>query len=130
MAYSASSSINWQKVTLPYTSFQTAGLTNAVTAITLQAKQVVHAAYLNITQAFSGTTTLTLSFGPSGNLTKYVAAASGAITGVLASALTSTDLPSISGITNIQVNATATIQNLSSLSQGSVDVYLLISQLP
>jgi len=130
MGYAGSSSLNWQKVTLPFTSFQTAGLTNAITAITLQAKQVVHGAYLNVTTGFSGTTTITLSLGPVGSLTKYVAASSAAATGVLVNALSTTDLPSISGTTNIQVNAIATVQNLSSLSQGSVDVYLLVSTLP
>lgn len=130
MAYSTTGALNWQKITLPFSSFQTAALTNAVTAITLQAKQVVHAGYLSVTQAFSGTTTLSLSLGPVGSLTKYVTAGNGLATGILPNVLTATDLPSLSSTTNVQVNAIATIQNLSSLTQGSVDVYLLISQLP
>lgn len=120
----------WQKITIPYTTIQTAALTNAVNVFTLQAKQVVHATYLNVTTGFSGTTTLTLSLGPSGSLTKFVAATSALSTGAIAGALTSPDLESVGGTTIVQLNAIATVQNLSSLTQGSVDVYLLGSQLP
>lgn len=120
----------WQKFTVPYTQLQTAALTNAVTLLSLPSKGIVHYAWMNITQAFSGTTTLTLSLGPSGSLTKYIAASTALATGSTSGVNLTSVLPeSVSGSTNVQVNATATIQNLSSLTQGSVDIYLLISTL-
>lgn len=119
----------WQKFTVPYTSLQTAGLTNAVAIFTLPIKGIVQAAFFNVTQLFSGTAiaSITLSVGPVGSLTKYCTAGSIAATGVTAGVALTTPTPeSMSGTTVIDVNATAVGANLSALTQGSVDVYLLI----
>lgn len=121
---------NWQKFTVPYTALQTAALTNAVTILMLPIKGIVQAAFFNVTQLFSGTAiaTITLSVGPTGNLTKYAAANSIATIGLTAGIALTTPIPeNMSGTTNIQVNAIAIGANLSVLTQGSVDVYLLMA---
>lgn len=120
----------WQKFTVSYTQLQTAGLTNSVLLTALPSKAVIHAAIMNITTAFAGTLTLSLSIGTSGNNVKYstaqTALAATMLTGV---GITQPVAESTSGATNISLYAIATVNNLSLLSQGSVDCYLLISQL-
>ncbi|HLX53426.1 MAG TPA: hypothetical protein VKR58_05780 [Aquella sp.] len=124
------SSPQWQKYTVPYTSLQTAALTNAITLFTLPIKGTIHALEANVTTAFSGTTTCTCSVGIVGNLVKFMAATTVLSTGVINGvSLSVTDIESMSATTIIQINAIATVQNLSSLTQGSIDVYVLVGQL-
>lgn len=122
---------SWQKFTVPYTSLQTAAITNSVLVYTLPIKGVVHAALMNVTVAFSGTTTLSLSLGIAGTVAKFVVATTVLSTGVTNGvALSTPDVESVSGTTAININAIATVQNLSSLTIGSADIYILTSVLP
>lgn len=125
------SNMRWSKVSIPYSQLQAASFTNNVLALTLPVKSIVHRALLNVTQSFSGTATLSLSLGIASDNTKYVPSLSALATGVLNGAsITSPSPESMSATTNINLYAAATLQNLSSLTQGSVDIYVLISQLP
>ena len=123
--------MGWQKITVPYTSIRTAALTNNVLILALPAKDVIHRAFLSVTQAFSGTTTLTLSLGIVSDNLKFVTAQSALAISVLNGVALNTASPeSMSASTNVNLYAVATEKNLSSLTQGSEDVYLLTSSLP
>jgi hypothetical protein len=129
--YSAPSPFAWRKFTILYTALQTAALTNSVLILALPPKTVIHRAILNVTQAFSGTTTLTLSLGTVGDNVKFAVAQSVLSTGLLNGVALTAPLPeSMSASTNVSIYAISTVQNLSSLSQGSVDVYVLASTMP
>lgn len=122
---------SWRKVTVPYTTLQTAAITNNVAVMTLAAREVVHYALFRVTTAFSGTTTLTLSLGITGSVAKYVTAQTALSTSVLNGVSLSTPVvESASATTNLNLDAIATVQNLSSLSQGSIDIFVLTSILP
>lgn len=121
----------WSKYTVGFAALQVAGLTNAVTVLTLPAKGIVHAAVLNVTQAFAGPTTVTLSLGVGGSVAKYVVATSVLATGLIVGVTPFSPSPeSMSSTTAVLLSAISTVLNLSALSQGSVDVYVLASQLP
>lgn len=123
--------MTWQKRTVPYTALQTAAVTNNTLVLALPVGGIIHRALLNVTQAFAGTTTLTLSLGTAGDNVKFITAQSALSTGVLNGVALSSAAPeSMASSTNINLYAISTIQNLSSLSQGSVDVYVLTSLLP
>lgn len=123
----------WQKFTIGFASLQTAGLTNTVLVYTLPIKGVVHQAFANITTLFSGgaIATIVASIGNAGNNAKYM---------VSSSLATATTLPGVSigaiapesmvGTTAVNIYATSTVANLSALTQGSIDVYVLSSVLP
>ena len=121
----------WTKYTVPYTAFSTAGLTNSITLLSLPAKGVIHAVHLNATQAFTGglIATYTLSVGIGGLLAKYLTALSVFTTG-LQVPQGIIGVESMSGATNILITAVSTVGNLNTATQGSADLYALISTLP
>lgn len=122
----------WKKFTIPFASVQAAALTNAVTIYTLPKFGVVHAAKMNVATAFSGgaIATITASVGTAGSPAKYLVATTVAGTGSTDGvSLAIPALESTSGTTAVQVSFTSTIANLSALTQGSMDIYLLVSQM-
>lgn len=123
----------WNKFTIPYTSLQTAGLTNTVPVVTLQPHQIVQGAFQNVTTAFSGGTIATIvdTVGISGTVAKYLASTTLASIALGSGLSLATNLPeSMTSTTVINLYATSTIGLLSALTQGSVDIYLLIATVP
>lgn len=126
----------WISFTIPYTSIQTAALTNSITLYSMPAKGVIQAVKQKHSTAFTGgaIATCTSSIGISGTLAKYAAAfnifqapadtaAAKQITGTIG---IESDVTS----TNILLTATSTVANLSALTQGSLTVSLLVSVAP
>jgi hypothetical protein len=126
----------WISFTIPYTSVQTAALTNAITLYTLPAKGVVHAVKQKHSTAFTGgaIATCTSQIGITGTPAKYAAAfnifqapadtaAAKQITGTIGIESDVTTTPII-------LTATSTVANLSALTQGSLTVSLLVSIAP
>jgi len=121
----------WQKVTIGFAAIQTAALTNTLPLITLPTLGIVHAAFANVTTLFSGgaIATITVNVGPAGSLAKYMAASSIATAVLVAGVAPLTPGPeSNSTTTAIQAVFISTVANLSALTQGSIDIYLLVSQ--
>jgi hypothetical protein len=125
------SETKWIKINKTFSDFSAAALTNTITIYSLPAKQMIHATQIIVTTSFAGGSivTYTISVGIGGNNSKYVPPLSVAPLGILAVS-TSMGLESTSGSTNIQATATSTIGSLNAATQGSVDIYLLISNLP
>lgn len=122
----------WIKITKTYTDFSTAGLTNEISIYTLPAKGIIHACQIFPSTVFSGGTiaSYTISVGISGNATKYGVAAN-VFTGATLSTINALiGIESMSGTTSIKATAISTVGLLNAASAGSVDIYLLISQLP
>ncbi len=122
----------WIKVTKSYTDFSTGGLTNTIDVITLPAGWVIHANIIKPTQSFTGgiISAYTVSLGIEGNLVKYGAAfnvlqAPGATVQQLTSSLFVENWDAGVAIKATAISVTA---NLDAATQGSVDIYMLISQ--
>lgn len=123
----------WVKITKGFADFSTGALTNTINIYSLVAKGVMHATFVNATTKFSGglIATATLSIGVSGGSAVKYLAATNVFTGApLATPTSTTGVESMSGATNITATLISTVANLSSLSAGSVDIYLLVSTLP
>lgn len=123
----------WIKVTIPYTALQTAGLTNNALVYTLPIKGIIQQVLWNVTAAFSGGAIATIlgTIGTAGSNAKYLASTTMASTGMTAGQSLATGLPeSLVSTTAINIYATSTIANLSALTQGSVDIWILTSTLP
>lgn len=121
----------WIKITKNFTDFSTAGLTNDIEIYSLPAKGVIHAVQVYAPILFSGGTiaTYTLSVGVAGNLIKYQAAAN-VFTGAGLPAVTATTgTESMSGVTSIRGAAVSTVGLLNTATAGSVEFYLLVSNL-
>lgn len=132
-ALSPGSIATWLKVVIPYTSLQTAGLTNTVPVYLLPTNGVVHAAYANVTTLFSGgaIATIVATLGIGGTVAKYMASSSMASTGgVAGTAITAPAPESLVGTTQVNLYAISTVANLSALTQGSITVWMLVSVLP
>lgn len=132
MSYTPTLTSQWVKVTKTFSDFSTAGLTNSITVYTLPIKGVIHSVMLSPTTSFSGGTiaTYTISVGVGGTLAKYCVATN-AFTGFTLPAISAiAGVESTSASTSIQATAISTIGNLSAATQGSVDIYLLVSILP
>lgn len=121
----------WRKYTVGYAALQTAGLTNSAALFTLPSFGVIHGAFANVTTAFAGVgiVTLGLTIGDGGLATRYMPSFTMLGTGLL-TPNSGLWVPSVSGTTGIVAYATAVGANLSLLSQGSVDVYILWTVLP
>jgi hypothetical protein len=126
----------WVKVTKTYADLAAAALTNDIEAYSIPAGSAVHAVILKPTTAFSGgaIATYTVSAGISGSLAKYAAAfdvAQAPGGGVFAiPAISGLTVESFTAATSLRIAAISTVGNLSAATQGSVDVYILTSQLP
>lgn len=123
---------SWIKTTIPYTSFQTAATTNSITLLALPAGAVIHGVKIKHSTAFAGTsiTAVTVSVGVTGVLNKYASAfdvfqAVGdtifQLSNVLGSESNGTSV-------NLLATATSTGANLSALTAGSVDIWVLLSK--
>lgn len=120
----------WVKYTIGFAQLQTAAVTNAVAIFTLPAGGYIQRVVMNVTTPFVGTTTITGSVGRAGSVARYVAVSNLAVAGVSLDGITAPLFESIGSPTVINLNAISTIDNLSLLSAGSVDVYFLVSTLP
>lgn len=122
----------WIKTTIPYTSFSTASTTNSITLLSLPAGGVIHGVKIKHSTAFAGTgiTDMTVQVGISGSLNKY-ASAFDVFTAV---SNTNFQLSNVVGsenhgaATTILITGTSTGANLSALTAGSVDVWVLMSK--
>lgn len=122
----ANFSPQWTKTAITRAMIQTAATTNTITLVTLPIGSVVHAVILDVT-AFSGASisALALDVGISGTATKYINGANGLVTG--SSNSTTVYVESRSGTTAVQLKATSTGADLSALSAGSANAFVLWS---
>lgn len=122
----------WRKYTVSYTDLQTAATTNNGTLFSLGAGEAIHATKTKHNTAFVGAsiTALTISVGIAGTLAKY-AAAYDVVPAVSATAYqlsTTVGSESHTAATAIKWAAVATGANLSVLTAGSVDIWVLVSK--
>jgi hypothetical protein len=130
MAYLATQ--QWIKITKTFSDFATAGASNEISIYTLPIKGIIHACQIFATTVFSGgvIATYTVSVGISGNAVKY-GIATNVFTGAGLSAINVlSGIESMSGTTSIKATATSTVGLLNAATQGSIDIYLLVSILP
>jgi hypothetical protein len=121
----------WVKVTKAYTDFSVAAPTSSITGYALPAGAVIHAVKIYPTTSFTGggLTSYRIEVGVSGVLNKYASSflVSGAVSG------TNFQVTSVVGSENqlastpILFTATGTGANLDQATQGSVDIYILVS---
>lgn len=122
----------WTKVTIPYTSFSTAATTNSITLLSLVAGGIIHGVKIKHSTAFAGTgiTAMTVSVGVTGTVNKYASP----FDVFQAVSNTTFQLSNVVGsenhgaATTILITGTSTGGNLSALTQGSVDVWVLMSK--
>lgn len=122
----------WIKTTIPYTTASTGALTNNVTAFSLPANICVMGIRVKEQTAFTGNAgTLTVSLGRSGTETEYLPAFS------LKQTVSATNIQSDGGCYapttaahTVVAKFTSSSGNLSSLTAGSVDLWILVSVLP
>lgn len=130
-ALSAASAAGLTKVSMSYTSFQTAALTNTVTARALPATNMLRSLVVKSSTAFVGAsiTALTLSVGISGDhgLFIYEYDLLAAVSGTNSDQALLAFIGSFSGTTNMVATLTAVGANLSALSQGAFDLFFLES---
>jgi hypothetical protein len=125
----------WTKYTVPFTSAQTASTTNAVTVVSLTAKQLVCGVVEKHTTAFAGTSIsgLTVTVGDSnGTSTTYSPVAFNLLQTVSNTAFVANNvlgMASFAGGT-VQANFTSSGANLSALTAGSLDIDVCITTLP
>lgn len=132
MSYTPTKVPTWLKITKTFTDFATAGLTNSITIYSLPAKGIIHAVQLNPSTVFSGgaIASYTISVGIVGTVAKY-AAATNVFTGATLPAISVLPgIESIGSATDIKATAISTVANLDAATQGSVDIWLLVSVLP
>lgn len=126
----------WQKFTKTSADLAFPNVTNNITLFTLNPKQIISQIVMKHSVSFTGGTisNYTVSVGITGSLTKYLAAFGvfGAVTdasNVMSIPTTVTAMESYSGSTAIKIAATSTGGNLDTATQGSVDVWVLLSTL-
>lgn len=110
-----------------------AAVTQSVTVFALPAKAMVLSCVVKTGTAFTGTTTLTATLGITGTLTACVSTPYNLQAAVTATnfsvVLPTTPIVSYAG-TNLILALTSTVQNISSISAGSVDVTITWQTLP
>lgn len=126
----------WIKYTLTATDFSVAGLTKTVGFASLGAKQIISGCFVKQSELFTGglIATYTVSVGIAGTLAKYAVAynVKQAVSNTafqIGVALAPT-MENYGAITSIVATAVSTVANLDAATQGSVDIWLLISTLP
>ena len=121
----------WVKITVDETAFTAGAFTEDVEVYSLPAGGVIHGVKLKHSTAFSGTVaSFTVSIGISGDLAKYATAfdvfqAVADTTFQLTNTFGSEDHGSP---TSIRIAATSTVGNVVDPNAGSVDVWLLVSE--
>lgn len=121
----------WAKFTVAFGALSFAGLTNSVTLFSLPSLGFVERVVIHHTTSFTGgsISAYTVSIGVTGDLSKYASAfdvfqATGSNIG---EASNRPNMEDFASPTNILITATSTGDNLSSATQGSVDVYVRYS---
>lgn len=127
----------WYKFTVAYTDIQTAATTNSYTFATLPIKGKVHATFSKHSVAFAGTsiTAVGMELGITGTPAKY--APSFDVLQVVGNTVfdendigSGGSLESWTGTTSLVAKFTSVGADLSALTAGSVDIYVLVSVLP
>lgn len=122
---------HWLNIQIPYTYFTlgsgVAALTSTLNLLQLGPNQQVCGVSANVTTAFTGTTTLTASVGDSvGTATQYLTAQNMKSLG-----RTMAQAPNYYSATGVvQAAFTATVNNLSSLSSGNLNIDLCVVTIP
>lgn len=115
------------------TTAKAAATTQSLTIFALPAKALVLSCVIKSTTAFTGTTTLTATLGITGTLTACVSTPFDLKAAVantnFSVALPATPIVSYAG-TNLILALTSTIDNISSISAGAVDVTITWEVLP
>lgn len=132
MSYLSNNTPKWIKVTKTFSDFSTAALTNTIDIYTLPIKGVMHSVQVNSSITFSGGTiaAYTVSVGIIGTLAKYAIAANVFTGATLPTINIIAGVESVSATTTIKATAISTVGNLNAATQGSVDIWLLVSILP
>lgn len=126
--------IGWTLYNFDYTDFSTAATSTTVTVVTLAQNTHIGGVVIKHSTAFagSGITDYKVSFGPSGDVTRYVdefdvdqTVATSAF-----QSLTLGDVPYWGTTGALVIQAVSTGANLSAASGGVVDVWVLTSALP
>lgn len=124
------STLSWTKYTISFTDapFNTAALTDFVTLFTPSATTVIHAVRIKHSAAFTdgGAPTVTVSVGVAGDAPKYASAFNVSQAAAAGTYQLSANLNGEDGATAVILTATSTV-NLSTLTAGSVDVWVLTS---
>ncbi len=123
---------HWVKITKFYTDFATAGATNAITVYTLPAKTSILGSQAYVQVPFAGGTiaTYTISVETDGAIPIHQAV--NAFTGnTFSGSVTPIQLVgSMTGNTTITATGVSTVGLLNAATAGTVEIYLLISEMP
>lgn len=124
------------KITKTYLDFQAAALTSSLTLYVPQGTEYIAGVVMAFTVPFAGTAiatlTINLQFGSSAIIapTNALAGSINANTGVSGANFSSIMTNAYGTSISASTTATAVGANLSSLTQGSVDFYILLGTLP
>jgi len=124
--------LQWQKVgvALPFTTFQTAGLTINVNLFLLVPAGTIHAIKIKHSTNFTGgaIATCLLSVGIAGSVAKYASAFDVFQAASATAFQVSSTVGSESHTAAVQITCTmtSTVANLSALTQGTVDIWALL----
>lgn len=134
-AASAAAGPAWRKFTKSYSDLATGAATNSVTLTTLTTRQTVHTAVIKHSASFTGGTLTEyfMSVGFTGSPTYLVPGFNVFIAPSANDYYLSTStqiVPTFGGSQDVTLSASSTGGNLDQATQGSVDVWLLISTLP
>lgn len=124
----------WSKYVISYSQLAAAALENSIVLLSLPAKGVIHEVVIKSVNAFSyegSSGSYNISVGVSGNLGKYASAFDGSVapSDTNFKHVYSGGLENFGSAANILVSASAPA-NLDLYTQGQVEIYVLISQLP
>ncbi len=124
--------LKWVKITKDYIDFATAGLTNTISIYTPADNETIHAVILNNSAAFTGglIATYTISVGYGAAHTMLLLDASVFTVPVNASVSNFSPLYILQSSADVNATAISTVGNLNAATNGSVDIYLLVGQLP
>lgn len=122
----------WVKYSFDYLDLQTAATNNTIDLHTLLALGLVSQVAVDVTTAFAGTgiTALDMTVGPSTDLDKYVPGFNLLSSTTAPEIYIIDDIESRGSNTTLRFDVNSTGANLSALTQGVMDIYLLLSKLP
>ena len=126
----------WIKVNKSYSDFSTSALTNSIDIYSLPAKSVIQNCIIKHSTEFNGgiIATYTISVGIIGSLSKYTLAFNvfQPVTNIAIGLGVNLApvMENYGAVTSIKATAISTVGLLNAATQGSVDIYLLISTLP
>lgn len=121
----------WVKVTKTFADLSAAATTNTITLYTLPAAGIIHAIKIKQSAQFNPSSgTYALSVGLNGNTAKYIngRVVSTAVSGTEQLVAAVLDSPDHGSTTAIQLTATTSAVNLNTVTAGSVDIWLFISE--